>query len=687
MKKIVYVISCTILSLSGMAQNRGFLPEIMPSANNETIKLGDKIFKGDYSSTTDFVDVLAISADCTVFDQSKGQFAPMKGSISGVYVIRDGTLGAAQDLKATVFATIDKKQADPVLGNGGGVIFFKIERSTPESAWKVVANGVSPEPEERDIYFKNVDFSKVGMTISNKGFAYVGRVNNKTQRFFVTEDVSDIHSNQDLVGLADTADYTYPNQFTKASNIRSIIPRGKKIKKYQSLGWLVEIDGITGEVISKVHRLGRGITAITNDGSGFVFAYGGNPSVLMRYSPYGDLNSIDKQDVPAGDPKTGDGAILLNAYKQNADGTGGFTIPIALQVDSVLGDDPDNPERMVASYSQIFDSLLVAKEVALRAGATMFANIGDITYTTDEYGYKVYLITEQGVKEGEDGYHNAAKKYNGVLAQHLQGLDKLDGTEDGNFRDPFGRILVLNNLDVNGKIGVFLEGGVARAGNFFANPNKLEIETLNPGNLGDGQLVTLLTVKEEALDFTPATVNEAYYFQFQSSLQGVLPLDATAENLVKPISINESHLYQVGSNGSRLTSNGGHQSDNTGTFITNGTIENTTESKFDTYLTVVNGYKGTDKSMILAIRNISPAADPVGLPFEDAALETSFGAWPNPTHGLLHVAEADNYVVCDMAGQMLKTFAATKTLDLSDLNKGVYLVKKANGAVRKIIVE
>ena len=691
MKKIIRLLTCVLSGIGAYAQTP-FSQDLSPSSNNESIRLDCRQFVGNYKSTKDFVDILAVSGDCTVYDYKKGAFAPMKGNISSIYMYQDQTSGILGDSLATVYATIDKNQKDEVLGDGGGLISFSIQRNASTNEWQVVS---TDNIGGKDVFFTNVSFDKVGGTIGNQDFTFSSTLTGTTQRFVITENVENIHSNKDLVGFKDTSDYAFPAAITKTAKPRSVIPDGTTVKKFQSLGWPIEVDGVTGEVIDKVHRLGRGVTAIGTNGVSFYFAYGGNPSVLMQYTTLAPLPSTLNLDLPKGDGDVvneGDGNIYLYAFKQNADGTGAFSIPICFKVDSVL--DPDNLPHLKGKYFQVFDSLVVAKDVALRAGATMFANIGDIEVTTDSEGNSpVLVISEKGIDDSGDWYSHPSKKYNGVLASHLQALDKKDGTEDGHFSDPYGRILTTDQFYTY-NVTTLIEGGQNNAkGSFFSNPDKMELVNTD---LYDN-LNTVLIVKENI----PATtlgrnpsgtsfdqrVNEAYFVELDGSsnqYQG-LPLDYGSTIAVASIPVDSFHLFQSGSNGSKLSSSG-----TTGIFLGNRSRKNGKD--YDSYLTVVNGYSGTDKSMILSVRNIYPEGaclpvDPLGFFNEEAWNESSlFKAWPNPTNGILHVSEVANYSVSDVTGNSLKSFTNTAVLDLSEFEKGIYFVKKEGGAVKKIVL-
>lgn len=688
MKKLLQLFTTTLISYGAFAQVP-FVNEIAPSFGNPTVKFDPTLFQGDYSSNTDMLDVLAISADCTVYDKVTDSFSPMKGNISNIFPVQNGTSSSEQDSSVTVYASFDKNEKNEKLGDGGGLVYFRIAR-TKAGKWNLVSIG---KVGNKYIYFENVDFSSIGGTINNKAFTSTGTVSSTTQRFLVNEDISMVHSNKDLLGFADTSDFEYPASVTKETQKRSVVPKDKILQKYLSLGWPVEVDAISGKVIGRLHRLGRGASSIVHGRQNILyFVYPGNPSVLMRYDPTQseDLNISTNLDLLK--PSLGfgnlDNTILLYAYKQTPNGEGDFTIPIAFKVDSLT--DPDNSDLKMPAYSQMFDSLLVAKEVALRAGATMFANIGDLAITANDIGDDVILITEKGIDDSGDWYNNPAKKFNGVLALHLKALDTKDLSNDGNFKDSFGRILAISGGSGTTTTTVLTEGGVSNGNKFFSNPDKMETSEYFNAKTGTSNL--LFTVKENI----PATdkgrnpgnvpyierTNEAYFLQIESNIAAFLPTNGVS---VTPIPFDQYKLYESGSKGSMLSSSFSNNSQTVGNvFLANSKVKSGVLS--DTYLSVINGYNGTDKSMIVALRGINDNFL-TGLEENEEGGTKGFSAWPNPSSGIIQVKEVSDYIVSDVSGNLVKSFQSTQTLDMSELEKGMYFLKKSNGSVKKIVLQ
>ena len=59
--------------------------------------------------------------------------------------------------------------------------------------------------------------------------------------------------------------------------------------------------------------------------------------------------------------------------------------------------------------------------------------------------------------------------------------------------------------------------------------------------------------------------------------------------------------------------------------------------------------------------------------------------YPNPTSGILNLSETDMYTILDLNGNIIVKTKETKTIDLSRLASGVYLVQNSNGSYSKVI--
>ena len=62
--------------------------------------------------------------------------------------------------------------------------------------------------------------------------------------------------------------------------------------------------------------------------------------------------------------------------------------------------------------------------------------------------------------------------------------------------------------------------------------------------------------------------------------------------------------------------------------------------------------------------------------------------YPNPTSGLVTISDISGIStikITNSVGQVVKTFAAQTSIDISDLPKGIYILQANNGLKRKIV--
>ena len=64
---------------------------------------------------------------------------------------------------------------------------------------------------------------------------------------------------------------------------------------------------------------------------------------------------------------------------------------------------------------------------------------------------------------------------------------------------------------------------------------------------------------------------------------------------------------------------------------------------------------------------------------------TSFQIYPNPVDTLLKIDQQGDYQIYDLNGKLLKKFESTKSIDVSDLSRGIYLLLNENGVSQRFI--
>ncbi len=61
--------------------------------------------------------------------------------------------------------------------------------------------------------------------------------------------------------------------------------------------------------------------------------------------------------------------------------------------------------------------------------------------------------------------------------------------------------------------------------------------------------------------------------------------------------------------------------------------------------------------------------------------------YPNPAKGIISFYEKADYLIYNISGELIKTLNNTQTADLSNLSKGIYLIKNKKGNNQKLIVQ
>ncbi len=67
---------------------------------------------------------------------------------------------------------------------------------------------------------------------------------------------------------------------------------------------------------------------------------------------------------------------------------------------------------------------------------------------------------------------------------------------------------------------------------------------------------------------------------------------------------------------------------------------------------------------------------------------TDFQLYPNPTNGrVVYTSAAGNYQITDMQGRVVKSYSNTRTLNLTGVANGTYIVKGSKGVSQKLVVQ
>jgi secreted PhoX family phosphatase len=194
---------------------------------------------------------------------------------------------------------------------------------------------------------------------------------------------------------------------------------------WQNMGYIVEVDPIANKVIKKHYQMGKFVhedVLCTADGKSVYMSDDMNPSVFFKF-----------ETETAFDYNKGN----LFAYKLLNDGVNGEWI--------ILPND-------TASWLDI-------RNVALEKGASMFVRHEWL----EEIDGKIYIS-----ETGDDEYNlTQSKEKGGSFTQYAIENLKIEG--DGNFNDPYGRIL---EFDIaKNQMRPYLEGGMIDSLGCFSSPD------------------------------------------------------------------------------------------------------------------------------------------------------------------------------------------------------------------------
>jgi len=250
-----------------------------------------------------------------------------------------------------------------------------------------------------------IDFSSVGYTLRNCGGTLA------PSNTILTAEECEPKSNLELLTKHEFRDTTDLN--------------GRK--RYLNYGWMVEVDPTSKKATQKLWQMGRyehEDAQCMPDGKTVYLTDDATPAVLFKFVAQ-EKNQYDEGQ--------------LYAYKQSDDAQSGSWLELPMQI----------------------DSMLVARDVAIKKGATLFVRHEWI----EAVGDKLY-ITETG-NDKIDFEH--AIKMGGKPAAHFNNLKNGEYT----YSDPYGRLLVLD-LNTN-KVESFLNGGIINNDTLhcFSNPDAL----------------------------------------------------------------------------------------------------------------------------------------------------------------------------------------------------------------------
>jgi hypothetical protein len=520
---------------------------------------------------------------------------------------------------------------DNKIGDGGGMTMFKLRRNSSNDSLMVVEQSLA---DGRSGKFFNVDFANtVGETGMNCGGITTPQGRMWTAEEWMQSSNAGMYAgmNLDGNGIRDTSDFiigtTTPAGFPGFN--------GRTLKRYKNFNWMVEINPKTATAVRKQYNWGRagweGGVVMSDNKTVYLFE-DASPGILAKFVA-----------TTADDFNNGQ----LYVYKHNSPN---FWIPIENNL----------------------DTLIELNKVAVRRGATMFNRL--------EWGQqsngKIYIC-----ETGRDAFNfNSGNALNGVVSPTLvdgyktryqikngtpfPGTDAqaADSVRLGKFADYYGRVIEFN--PATNTVKSYIEGGpLAAASASQSTASYPSIHLSNP----------------DGIDFM--TIGNKTYMIIQEDLNGLtwnrMPggfTKTTCETYLLDMSIanptfNDLIRITACSPGAEIT--GAVMIDNQTMLLNSQHPSSTNTPPYNNSHTyAITGFSGSTVGLLKADKN-----------------EETFGVYPNPTSRELNLSKTQDIAIYDITGKRIRVIRDAKTIDVSELNSGIYFIQNNEGKIIKFIVE
>ena len=513
--------------------------------------------------------------------------------------------------------------ADDKIGDGGGMTTFLLGRNPSTDELYIIPQTLS---DGREGDFFNVDFSAVGETGMNCG----GINSNIDGRVWSAEEWFR-NSNNDVYdsgnGVRDISDYTIKYTEFEMANFQTI-------PKYQNFNWMVEIDPRASKAIRKQYNWGRqpfeGGT-IANDNQTVYMGADATPGLFTKFVA----------DTP-GDFTSG------TTYVYKHDNAGDPWVEI------------DNSN---------FSNMLNFTDLAIAAGATMFNRLEWVTINKNTG--KIYM-TETGRDNPASSWSDDATAGGVYAAHHIQrALDQgATGPDDAAYWDYYGRVLEYD--PATGNVNIFVEGGPY----FTTSPDVANYPTKhlsNPDGLNmlyvdvDGTPKTYMLINED-LNGTSFGRTPSEYPNDRMCEMYILDMDVanpTVDDLIR--------LTQT-PRGAEITG-ACATADGKSVLVNSQHPDGANPFPYNNSLTIaITGFDDPTALATLSSREFN---------FDS----NKFGIYPNPTERILYLSETTDCALYDITGKRIGVYRNTKSIDISGIQTGTYLLKTSEGITKKVIIK
>lgn len=306
------------------------------------------------------------------------------------------------------------------------------------------------------------------------------------------------------------------------------------------------------------------------------------------------------------------------------------------------------------------DKMLNYNVEATKFGATMFNRLEWVTY--DEQTNAVYLT-----ETGRDKPGNSWADENALGAQHAnhtiaRAAEQGTTPNSPTYVDYYGRVLKYDLATE--EVTVHIEGGPASnssptisnyPANHLSNPDGLATMTIN----GKNYLIICEDLNGTSNGRVPAGTSNAVCELYMLDLDVQNP---TTDDLVR---------ISVGPFGSEIT--GACATPDGKTLLVNSQHPSTS-NPFPYNYSLTYALTGWDLEKLVSINEIRKLND-------------SFKIYPNPTNGKIFLNETMDVALYSSEGQLVETFNQASELNLSSYPSGVYYLRNAEGATKKVMLQ
>ncbi len=517
-------------------------------------------------------------------------------------------------------------EANDKIGDGGGMTMFKLGRKS-DGTVEVLEQTLS---DGRKGKFFNVDFKNtVGETGMNcGGISFNGRVWT-AEEWYQTSNKA-IYA--DGKGFRDTSDFEIgkmqPSGFPGLD--------GKKIKRYENLNWMVEIDPMNAKAVRKQYNWGRqGFEAgvvMSDQKTVYLFEDGEAGKSLLTKFVADQPNDFTKGK--------------LYFYKQNAGDYTGTWVEV-----------PNDPATN-------WDILVAPHAWAKTKGITGFTRLewGQINRTDG----KIY-ITETGNDKPGSRYASALAD-GWTLPKHTYDRAAQQGTtvDGSNYVDYYGRVLVFDPAD--NSVKSYIEGGPYLTDAQAIPGQYPEKHLSNPDGIG------FLYVNGKTFMVIEEDLNGVSMGRMPNTGMRGTNCEAWLLDMSKEPTIDNLYRLAISPYGSEITGFASFDDGNT-VLINSQHPDNATI-----------GDAAAKNSLTFAISGLKQLVSSIDQDDEEGGKQNEIRVYPNPTSSDIQFSESLDAALYNAEGNRVRVVRNASSMDIRDLSSGTYYLRTLDGKSTQITI-